>query len=396
MAPGIRPRILLALGVALLSLLLADPQLLAQDAISDTRASTTKPLAGEPPPGSGDQVETACGTISGSIACGDTINGTTVGAVNVMGSYSCNPAWNESGPEDVYSLTIPGGGSWQVHADFSGLPVADLDLFILGPAACNSSLCVAYGDNDAYLADAVGGATYYVVVDGYNGEAGEYELYVGCTAPDGVLEGHVLDMVAQGPPCTAANVHVEPGSLDLGVDPSTGQYGPVALAPGSYDLTATAADYPTSPLYVQGVVVAPGVTTTQDFTFPRADVAVTPSGFVGVVAVVGTPSTETLTIINNGYWAMDWELHESPYDYPWLAIGQTSGTIPELDYVDVDIYFDCQEEGDFSGELLLLETDPCNPVIYVPILLHCITGFPDIFADGFESGNTAAWSLTVP
>jgi hypothetical protein len=233
-------------------------------------------------------------------------------------------------------------------------------------------------------------------VDGYQGSASEYTLDVYCIAPDGTLEGHVLDMVAQGPPCTAANVHVEPGSLDLGVDPSTGQYGPVALAPGSYDLTATAADYPTSPLYVQGIVVAPGVTTTLDFTFPRADVAVTPSGFVGVVAVVATPSTETLTIANNGYWVMDWELHESPYDYPWLAIGQTSGTIPELDDVDVDIYFDCPEEGDFSGELLLLETDPCNPVIYVPILLHCITGSPDIFEDGFESGNTAAWSLTVP
>lgn len=395
MAPRFRPHIVLVSGVAVLSLLLAVPLLTAQERASESRRPIAKPLTGEPPRGSGGQLETACGSISGSIACGDTITGTTVGAVNVMSSYSCYPPWNESGPEDVYSLAIPAGGLWQVYAEISYMS-ADLDIFILGPAACNSNLCVAYGDSSASLADAVGGATYYVVVDGYGGQSSEYDLYVGCTAPDGTLEGHVLDMVAQGPPCTAANVHVEPGSLDLGVDPSTGQYGPVALAPGSYDLTATAADYPTSPLYVQGVAVAPGVTTTQDFAFPRADVAVTPSGFVGVVAVVGTPSTETLTIANNGYLVMDWELHESPYDYPWLAIGQTSGTIPELDYVDVDIYFDCPEEGDFSGELLLLETDPCNPVVYVPILLHCITGFPDIFEDGFESGNTAAWSATVP
>ena len=117
MAPGIRPRVLLILGVAALSLLLATPLLLAQDGASNNRASITKPPTGLPPPGAGGHVETACGTISGSIACGDTITGTTVGAVNVMSSYSCNPPWNESGPEDVYSLAIPAGGLWQVYAD---------------------------------------------------------------------------------------------------------------------------------------------------------------------------------------------------------------------------------------------------------------------------------------
>jgi hypothetical protein len=395
MAPGIRPRVLLTLGVAALSLLLATPLLLAQDGASNNRASITKPPAGLPPPGAGGHVETACGTISGAINCGDVINNTTVGAVNVMGTYNCTPSWNESGPEDVYSITIPGGGSWQVTTTISGM-TQDLDIFILGPAACNSNLCVAYGNSDATLSDAMGGATYYVVVDGYGGAASEYDLNVSCIAPDGTLEGHVLDMVSQTGPCTSAMVHIEPGSIDAGVDPATGQYGPVALPMGTYDLTATAVEYPMSPMYVPGVQIYPGVTTTLDFEFARAAAAVTPGGFWGIVGVVGFPFAATLTIMNDGYWVMDWELHESPYDYPWLAIGQTSGTIPELDSVDVDIYFDCPEEGDFSGELLLLETDPCNPVIYVPILLHCITGFPDIFADGFESGNTSAWSLTVP
>ena len=393
MAPGIRPHVLLASGVALLAMVLAAPPPMAQELAPGDRASVAEPAARMPPMKADAQLRTGCGTISAALDCGDAISGTTVGAVNVMSSYICIPSWNESGPEDVFSLTIQAGGLWSVTATISGMS-QDLDIFILGPAVCDSNLCVAYGDSSASLTDAVGGATYYVVVDGFNGQSSDYDLYVSCTAPDGVLQGHVLDQV--GPPCTAANVHVEPGGMDLGVDPATGAYGPVALAPGSYDLTATAEDYPTSPLYVQGVMIAAGLTTTQDFTFPRADVAVTPSNFVGVTGDVGVPFTETLTIINNGWWDMDWELHESPYDLPWLAIGQTGGTILAFDDLDVDIYFNCQEEGDFSGELLLLETDPCNPVIYVPILLHCITGSPDIFEDGFESGNTAAWSLTVP
>jgi len=393
MAPGIRPQALLALSIALLSLLLAAPPLPAQDGTAGNRASITKPLAGLPPPGAGGHVETACGTVTGSINCGDMVTGTTVGDVNVMSSYSC-VGWNESGPEDVYSLTFPAGGSWQVTASLSGM-TQDLDIFILGPAACNSNLCVAYGDSNATLSDAAGGATYYVVVDGFAGSAGDYDLDVSCVAPDGILQGHVLDVVTQTGPCTAAMVHIEPGSLDVGVDPATGQYGPVALAPAWYDLTATAASYPTSPMNVSAYVAA-GQTTVQDFAFARAAAGVTPSGFWGIVGVVGFPFAETLTIINDGYWAMDWELYESPYDLPWLAIGQTSGTIPELDSLDVDIYFDCPEEGDFTGELLLLETDPCNPVIYVPILMHCSTGSDLIFEDGFESGDTLAWSWTVP
>ena len=74
------------------------------------------------------------------------------------------------------------------------------------------------------LADAVGGATYYVVVDGYGGQASEYNLYVSCTAPDGRLEGHVLDIVSQPPTrlhrCERAR---RPGGPGLGVDPGTGQ-----------------------------------------------------------------------------------------------------------------------------------------------------------------------------
>ena len=394
MAPGIRPHVLLTLGIPLLVLGLVAPLLQAQDRPAGIDAVSAKPPAGMLLPDDGGQLRTGCGSISGSISCGDTITGTTVGDVNVMSSYSCYPPWNESGPEDVYSLDIPAGGLWQVYAEIS-YTTADLDIFILGPAACNSNLCVAYGDSSANLADAVGGATYYVVVDGYNGQSSEYDLYVSCTAPDGTLEGHVLDIVSQTGPCTSAIVHIEPGSLDVGVDPATGQYGPVALAPGDYDLTVTAPNYPMSPMNATASIVG-GQTTVQDFAFARAAAGVTPSGFWGIAGVVGFPFAATLTIINDGYWVMDWELWETPYDLPWLAVGQTSGTIPELDSVDVDIYFDCPEEGDFTGELLLLSSDPCNPALYIPILLSCSSGSANIFEDGFESGDTLAWSWTVP
>ncbi len=397
MAPGIRPRVLLTLGVAALSLLLATPLLLAQDGASNNRASITKPPAGLTPPGAGGHVETACGTISGSIACGDTINGTTVGAVNVMSSYACIPSWNETGPEDVYSLTLPPGGPWHLYADFEPYPLADVDLFILGPAVCNSNVCVAYGDSLTELVNAAGGATYYVVVDGYDGEAGEYELHVTCTAPDGWLEGDVQDIASQppDPPCTAANVHVDPIGMDIGVDPGTGQYGPVTLATGAYDLTLTAVDYPL-PLVATGVIVFSDSTTTVDFDMVRAAAAVSPTDFLGVEGVVGVAFSETLTIINDGYFEMDWEISEVPPNLPWVAVSPSSGTVPMEDQVDVDVYFLCPDTGDFMGDLLLEHSDPCTAAIDIPIILSCETGSDIIFEDGFENGDTDAWSLTVP
>ena len=394
MAPGIRPHVLLASGVALLAMVLAAPPPMAQELAPGDRASVAEPAARMPPMKADAQLRTGCGTISAALDCGDAISGTTVGAVNVMSSYICIPSWNESGPEDVFSLTIQAGGLWSVTATISGMS-QDLDIFVLGPSLCDSDVCVAYGDSAATVNNADGGATYYVVVDGFSGAASEYDLDVSCTPTHGLLQGTVIDTVSQAPPCTATNVHIDPIGLDLGIDPQTGAYGPVALAPGWYDLTVTALNYPTSPMNTTNYISA-GQTTVQNFSLARASAGVTPGNFVGVTGVVGAAFTETLTIINDGHWVMDWELWESPYDLPWLAVGQTSGTLPELDSVDVDIYFDCPEEGDFTGELLLLSSDPCNPAIYIPILLSCSTGSANIFEDGFESGDTLAWSWTVP
>lgn len=108
-------------------------------------------------------------------------NQTNVGGGTTASMYCCQN-WNESGPERVYAVTVPAGGS--IRATLSSILPAgtDLDVFIL--SSCNPGSCLRGGDLTAY-ADALAGGTYYVVVDGFNGAAGTYTLTVDvpCSPP---------------------------------------------------------------------------------------------------------------------------------------------------------------------------------------------------------------------
>lgn len=108
------------------------------------------------------------------VACGQAVAGTTVGAVNHVSVYGCAPWLPQSGPERVFSLSLPGGS--QVDALLSGLS-SDLDLFLLTGASPSS--CIAFGDN-AISAQGLAAGTYYLVVDGFDGAAGPFQLNVWC------------------------------------------------------------------------------------------------------------------------------------------------------------------------------------------------------------------------
>ena len=108
------------------------------------------------------------------IACGQARTGDTTGGSNNVSVYGCVPWWPMTGPEQVFSLSLD--ASSDVDALLSGLS-SDLDLFLLTGASPAS--CIAYGDN-AISVRGLGAGLYYLVVDGFDGAAGPFQLNVWC------------------------------------------------------------------------------------------------------------------------------------------------------------------------------------------------------------------------
>jgi hypothetical protein len=287
---------------------------------------------------------------------------------------------------DAVSLTFPSGWTplcdWQAANDSCGNPVA-FDCI----AADNN---VSYLDNDGGYGEVYGGCSWSFCVDldvpgGASGaqsvswalSGDEYgspphdvndaeTIYEG-----GLLDGSVLDAETGGvdPTCTEATVGIEPGGLNVGVEPATGQYGPVALAADTYDASASAPGYsvggPT------GVGVTSGMSTTQDFLLWRPVIEVAPTDFISVTAVISEETVHGLTIANVGHQPLEFEISEGGSDLPWVWEDPITGTIPGLSEVSVDVSFHCTEIADHEGVLQILHSDPCQPPIEVPIVLHC-------------------------
>jgi cysteine-rich repeat protein len=165
---------------------------------------------------SGDGCSSTCAFEGGScttdfaLTCGerDGWSTTFTGATDLVDFYSCVP-WNESGPEYAYTFTAPRSGAVTVAVTTSG--GLDLDVFVLGPESagvCDSSTCLAGGDRAATFVATLG-QTYYVVVDGYLGAEGSYEVSVSCgggACGNGVLDaGEQCDDggTTSGDGCTA-------------------------------------------------------------------------------------------------------------------------------------------------------------------------------------------------
>ena len=111
-------------------------------------------------------------------ACDTTYSGNTTGAPTQVSQYQVSHGiWHETGPEAIYALILEHNADlWAGVSDMS----ADLDVFIL--SAPRPDAAIAAGDEVA-LARNVPAGTYYILVDGYNGAAGAYSLFVGCEPP---------------------------------------------------------------------------------------------------------------------------------------------------------------------------------------------------------------------
>lgn len=136
--------------------------------------------------GDTDCADTDCATTSDctcapdfTLSCGDSDAWMTTSAqaTDAVDTYSC-VFWDESGPEYTYTF-IPTANT-QATVTLSGLGGNDLDVFVLsGGGACSGTACIGYGDNNASFA-ATAGTTYYIVVDGYSGDSGDYDIELIC------------------------------------------------------------------------------------------------------------------------------------------------------------------------------------------------------------------------
>jgi hypothetical protein len=148
------------------------------------------PAPGGPPPLSGDAspAETSpppavCAPVR-PIRCGEAVLGDTAdwngGATDVIDHYS-EGVGTFDGPELVYSFTASADGEVEL-ALVDPAPVdVDHDLFVL-EEVCAPDHAVATGFN-AVTFPARRGQTYFLVVDGYDGDAGSFEAALRCDDP---------------------------------------------------------------------------------------------------------------------------------------------------------------------------------------------------------------------
>ena len=109
-------------------------------------------------------------------SCSGSYQGDTRTARALVSRYSCKPSWNESGPEDLYVIQSAAVQPITLNLTYNAQQ-GDLDVFILdGPYA---DRCLAGGDTFAIIENAPAG-DLYIVVDGYEGAAGAYNLDITC------------------------------------------------------------------------------------------------------------------------------------------------------------------------------------------------------------------------
>jgi len=107
-----------------------------------------------------------------TLALGDSLSrdGDTSGATNNVDLYGC-VGWDESGPESVLALSVD--TALMLHVRLLSGP-ADLDLFLL--SGCSADSCVAWASGEFVVSLTPRATPWYLVVDGYRGDAGPYTL----------------------------------------------------------------------------------------------------------------------------------------------------------------------------------------------------------------------------
>ena len=133
-----------------------------------------------------DTAPTGC-LEAATISCGEDFpaNNNSPGSTNSVLSYSCS-SLDFSGPEYAVRWDAPTSGLTTV--EISGIATGeDLDLFVLSDsngAGCDPQSCVDSSNNlepvESVSFNAVGGQTYYFVVDGYSESISNFMMSLEC------------------------------------------------------------------------------------------------------------------------------------------------------------------------------------------------------------------------
>ncbi len=117
------------------------------------------------------------------ITVGQTIWSTNVGApANVDAYPDCEIPWSEDGGEAVFELTIEGAFCQDIGISLWYRPdLCDLDWFLLG--SCDEGDCIEF-DDYGWPVDCIDPGTYYLVVDGFEGDECDFLLAVYRNEPD--------------------------------------------------------------------------------------------------------------------------------------------------------------------------------------------------------------------
>ena len=119
--------------------------------------------------------------VAGFIGCGERVSGDTLARGSDLLNGYPQFVGNYSGPEIGYRFSVPGGGPIEFRFIDPVPTVLDQDIFVLRSQVgqCTAPDVVARGFNTLVWEAATGGE-YVVVVDGFAGAAGAFELEMDC------------------------------------------------------------------------------------------------------------------------------------------------------------------------------------------------------------------------
>jgi hypothetical protein len=128
------------------------------------------------------------------ISLGDVVNGTTIGYTNDYDEVC--PYSGSTSPDVVYSLVVAADAAVNLDLCDADGTQYDTKIYVYENAvgnliACNDDFCATNWTNYASRLENVPmfpGNTYYIVVDGYGGDAGNYQLWLEEAPPPQIPE----------------------------------------------------------------------------------------------------------------------------------------------------------------------------------------------------------------